>query len=86
MDSGAPFCYCLGSEKNQPRNAKLAVNSCSGEIRRWCIKFKQTKTIPLCPLYVYLPNKLKIAAFCSKHVLRYHAYSYYLKSVIQDNT
>ena len=35
---------------------------------------------------VYLPNKRKIGAFCSKHVLKHHAYSYYLKSVIQDNT
>ena len=35
----------------------------------------------LCPLYVYLPNKLKIAGFCSKHLLKYHAYSYYYSEI-----
>ena len=35
----------------------------------------------LCPLYVYLPNKLKITEFCSKHLLKYHAYSYYYSEI-----
>ena len=35
----------------------------------------------LCPLYVYLPNKLKITGFCSKHLLKYHAYNYYYSEI-----
>ena len=35
----------------------------------------------LCPSYVYLLNKLKIAGFCSKHLLKYHAYNYYYSEI-----